>query len=192
MAGVAPKDILLVPLGSMMLLSWYSSASLLPAPSWSSCPSTGHLNHQLPPIKEGLCDKSVTSELPGASEKGTEANWFRRGGVVVLGQESHRWGLGAAAPPLPRGLPASFPDPLALLSLHCRRPLQLLNHYPAHLLAGGSPPSPSLLRLLRRDAEAQHGRLHGRYGVWREDWKGSCLPRRLPQPWPLVVQPAGI
>ncbi|KAB1276580.1 Zinc finger protein 746 [Camelus dromedarius] len=49
----------------------------------------------------------------------------------------------------------------ALFSLHCRHPLQLFNHYPTHLLAGRSPSPPPLFRVLRRDTEAQHSRLHG-------------------------------
>lgn len=93
-----------------------------------------------------------------------QASWYLREGgkeKLVPGEGflrfAHSSSPGASGP--------SFPNTWALVSLHCRRPLQLFNHYPSHLLAGGSPSPSPLLRMLRWDTEAQHSSLHGRYRV---------------------------
>lgn len=79
-------------------------------------------------------------------------------GVVTRPQKQPGWDLRVSA-----ALPS--PNPRALICPHSRRPLQLCHHDPTHFLAGGSPSPPPFFSLLRRDTEAQHSSVHGRYGV---------------------------
>lgn len=131
------------------------SPACRPAPVLAS--SAGHLNHSRLVGRAA----SARSELPGASEEGLGKR-SRRGRGTLLVRKGPGGGSGA---PL-------FPShPPAPISPHRRRPRQLFNHYPTDFLAGGPPSPPPLLRVLRRDPEAQRGGLHGRYR-WPRGWGG--------------------
>lgn len=140
----------LTPVGTFLV-----SPACRPAPVLAS--SAGHLNHSRLVGRAA----SARSELPGASEEGLGKR-SRRGRGTLLVRKGPGGGSGA---PL-------FPShPLAPISPHRRRPRQLFNHYPTDFLAGGPPSPPPLLRVLRRDPEAQRGGLHGRYR-WPRGWGG--------------------